>query len=333
MTSRRFFSRWLLTALVVTALFEGGARLAMAAADPVVLRWHDHTAQLKIQQMETRGEVDVVVIGTSMAQQDLIPGELLGRLPEIGSVYNAALNAGVPEVMESWLLDQVEPRLAPDVVVWGLSALDFSSVYGDAVVQAYERAPATADGVLGALDRNGSELSELVRNRRVLRSPSAIFGPEQERIAEARDGALAVLGADGERRDFTAVDDEARRAEVAGRITPFELDRDDVAAIIRTVGVLRDRGVEVVFVELPTPRRFRALFPAGPEQQRVVAEALTGLSDELDVPLITLDMAAGSSVAPGPFRDGEFVDFTHLNAEGAIRFSRQIGDQLDLVLG
>ncbi len=304
----------------------------MAAADPVVLLWHDHTAQLKIQQMEARGEVDVVVIGTSMAQQDLVPGELLGQLPEVDSIYNAALNAGVPEIMEPWLLDQVEPRLAPDVVVWGLSALDFSAVYGDAVVQAYERAPATATGVLGELDRSGSELSELVRNRRVLRSPSAIFGPEQDRTSEARDGALAVLGLDGERRDFTVVDDEARLAEIAGRITPFELDRDDFAAIIRTVGVLRERGVFVVFVELPTPRRFRALFPAGPEQQHVVTEALMGLSDELDVPLITLDMAAGSPVAPGPLRDGEFIDFTHLNADGALRFSRQIGDQLDLIL-
>ncbi len=321
-----------LPALIVAALFEGGARLTMSASDPVVLRWHDHTAQLKIQQMETAGDADVVVIGTSMAQQDLVPGELLDQVPDAGSVYNAALNAGVPEVMEPWLLDQVEPRLDPDVVVWGLSALDFSAVYGDAVVQAYERAPATSGGALGALDRSGSELSELVRNRRVLRSPSAIFGPEQDRTVEARDAALAVLGSEGERLDFTVVDDEVRRAEVAGRITPFELDRDDVAAIIRTVGVLRERGVEVIFVELPTPRRFRALLPAGPEQQQVVTDVLIGLSNELDVPLITLDMAAGSAVAPGPFRDVDFVDFTHLNAEGAVRFSQQIGYQLDRLL-
>lgn len=327
--SMRFFAKWVLAAVVVAALFEGGARLTMAAADPVVLRWHDHTAQLKVEQMETLGQVDVVVVGTSMAQQDLVPGELLVQLLGVDSVYNAALNAGVPAIMEPWLLDQVEPRLDPDIVVWGLSALDFSAVYGDAVMQAYERAPATANGVLGSLDQGGSELSELLRNRRALRSPSAIFGPEQVRTMKARDDALAVLGADGERLDFTATDDEARRAEVAGRITPYELDRDDLAAIIRTVGELRERGVDVVFVELPTPRRFRALFPAGPEQQRVVTDALRGLSEELDVPLITLDMAAGSPVAPGPFRDGEFVDFTHLSAEGALRFSRQIGDQIN----
>lgn len=333
MTSTRFFSRWVLTALVVVALFEGGARLTVAVADPVVLRWHDHTAQLKIQQMDDRGEVDAVVIGNSMAQQDLVPDELLAQLPGVDSVYNAALNAGVPEVMEPWLLEQVEPRLSPDIVVWGLSALDFSTVYGDAVVQAYERAPATANGLLGAIDRSGSDLSELVRSRRVLRSPSAVFGPEQDRTVEARDVAIAVLGPDGERRDFTAVEDEARRAEVAGRITPFELDRDDFAAIVRTVGVLRERGIDVVFVELPTPRRFRALLPGGPEQQQVVDDALMGLSDQLDVPLITLDMAAGSPVAPGPFRDEDFVDFTHLTEDGALRFSQQIGDQLQRLFG
>lgn len=330
--SARFLSRWVLAALVVAVLFEGGARLTMAAADPVVLRWHDHTAQLKIEQMEMLGKVDVVVIGTSMAQQDLVPAELVAQLADVDSVYNAALNAGVPEVMEPWLLDQVQPRLDPDVVIWGLSALDFSAVYGDAVVQAYERAPATASGFLGELDRGGSELSEMLRNRRALRSPSAIFGPEQDRTVEARDRARAVLGADGERRDFSVVDDDDRRAEVAGRVTPFELDRDDFAAIVRTVSALRERGVVVIFVELPTPRRFRALFPAGPEQQRVVSDALARLSDELDVPLITADTAASSPAAPGPFRDGEFVDFTHLNAEGAVRFSRQIGDQLDRIL-
>lgn len=322
-----------MVAVLVVVLFEAGARLTMAATDPVVLRWHDHTAQLKVEQMVVAGQADVVIIGTSMAQQDLVPSVLGEQLTTTRSVYNAALNAGVPAVMEPWLLDHVEPELQPDVVVWGLSALDFSAVYGDAVVQAYEQAPATSPGVLGVLDRGSSQVSSLLRNRRVLRSPSATFGPEQDQVAADSVDAAAMIGADGERLDFTVVDDELRQAEVAGRITPYELDRDDLAAIVRTVTVLEDRGVQVVLVELPTPRRFRALFPAGPEQQRVVTEALLGLSNALDVPLITLEAAASSAVAPGPFRDGEFVDFTHLNAEGASRFSMQIGDQLDQLLG
>lgn len=304
--------------LVVVLLAEVGARVVLAAADRPVLRWHDWSAQLKVEQMEAADGADVVIAGTSMAQQDLVPSVLSAELGE--EVYNAGLNGGVPTVMEPWLLDEVEPRLDPDLVVWGLSTLDLSVSYGDAIEDAYATAPATRSGVMGRIERSAARVSRLVESRVVLRDPSALAGTRRDEAIESVAEAWEELGPGGERLAFERNTSTDRRREILSRITPFDLDRDDLAAIARTVEELRDRGVGVVLVVLPVPERLRALYPGGPDQHEIVVRALELLGRELDVPVERLGDDA---------TDADYVDFTHLDADAAARVSAELAGRLD----
>lgn len=313
--------RWWLRAgvalLVVVLGAEVGARALVERTDNPALRWHDHTTALKVGQIEQLDAVDVLVLGTSMAQQGLVP-EVMSGVDGVGTTYNAALNGGVPVVMEPWLIDQLLPTVSPELVVWGLGPLDVSDVYGDEVLAAYRSALETRPGALATLDRGASAPSLLMRERTVLRSLDDLFGVAADRRLVAWQDAAADLGPDGERVDFRQAVDEVRAREIRGRITPMELDRDDLAALIRTTQQLQADGVMVVFVRMPLPDRFTELF-ADPSDPLRVDAALERLAEELDVELLESDEV---------FAESDFVDFTHLDAAAAARFSADIGRQL-----
>ncbi len=322
-SDRSLLPRFGLAFVAVVVMAEVAARLTMGVADVPVLRWHDETTQLKVEQMDQRGQVDMVVIGTSMAQQDIVPSVLADSIAGAGSptpsIYNAALNGGVPVVMEPWVLDQVLDRLQPDTVVWGLSTLDLSLEYGDATLNAYEQALETKSGPYAAADRWVAKVSTLMADRRVLRDPNQLVGGGAEanrrRLAEAE----AEVGPDGERTNFVVDTGIRQSQEIARRITPFQLDRDDLASIARTVTVLQARGIEVIFVELPVPDRFQALYPGGPDQHVLVQNTIVALAGELEVDVIALD---------GFSQDQSFIDFTHLDAATANSFSESLGEAM-----
>ncbi len=301
--------RFVFAGLVVLAVAELTGRTLVAASDAPALRWHDHSAELKIEQMDELDHVSTVIVGTSMAQQALVPRDLEAWL---GSSYNAGLNGGVPVVAEQWLRDQVTPRIEPDRVLWGLGPLDISATYGNATLNAYERALATKEGVPATAERATAAISSLVRNRTVLRDPSELLGRKATARRNSRADALAATGERGERIEFQTAVTPARAAEVRGRITPFALDRDDLAAIVRSVQQLRTGGVEVILVQLPVPPRFEELYPGGPDQAAMVDSALDALARELDVPLVRTS---------GSYTNSDFVDYTHLNQAAAARFS------------
>lgn len=316
--SRRIAVWFLLGMTVVLVGAEVSARVLLTTTHVPVLEWQDFSTQYKASQMDERAEVDVVVVGTSMAQQALVPEVLAAELPGT-TAYNAALNGGVPTVMERWLEDQVQPRIGGDTIVWALSSLDLSASYGAATEEAYADAKQTRSGTLAETDRWFSSWSDLVRGRTLMRDPSSLFGDEAE--ATKADAAQAELevGPDGERMAFDVDLTEARRRETAARITPFLVDREDLAAIARVALGARDAGTRLVLVELPLPDRFKALYPRGAEQHAIVAETLDALGAELDV-LVFHPSAE--------YADDDFVDFTHLDAEAARRFSTEVADWL-----
>ncbi len=306
--------RLVLAALAVIGCGEVVARVVEQQVQTPQLLWYDEATQLKVAQMENRGPTTLVVAGTSMAWQGLVPSILLD-----GEAYNAGLAGGVPQVMEPWLLGPVRTELQPTVVVWGLSSLDFSDVYGDTGRQIYREAPATRPGMLAATDRLLRRWSALIRQRPVLRNPSLLIGDGQVRTAERFHAAQRILGTDGERQDFAPAVTDERASEVRARISPYRVDRDDVAAIVRTIEALRVDGTVVVLVEMPVPPRFLALYDDGAVQHRVVGDLLEAIGSELDVPVLST-----SSV----FTDDDFVDYTHLTASAAAEFSIEVSSQL-----
>lgn len=300
-------------ALALVTVLVGAEAAALAVerrAEHPPLIWYDEATQLKVGQMAERGQTSTVVVGTSMAWQGLVP-EVLGG----ADAYNAGLAGGVPTVTEQWLADEVVSVLRPRQVVWGLSALDFSDHYGDAGLEIYERAPATRSGLLADADRELRGISAIFRQRSALRNPSLLLGPAEQDAAKRLRDAEEILGPSGERRDFRSVLTARRAIEVQARITPFVADRDDVAAVVRTVEALQAEGIEVVFVELPVPPRFLELYEGGPAQHDQTSRLLLAMADELDVPLIT---------AGGSYGDDDFVDYTHLTEDAALRFSTEV---------
>lgn len=311
---RHPFFRFIIGMVVAVALAEGSARLVLTQTPPAV-RWYDASTQLKVEQMDDIGEVDVVFAGTSMAWQAFNPTVFEAATGLDG--YNAGLAGGTPEVMERWLLEEVEPRMTPDVVVWGLSSLDLAPAYGPAQRAVYDEAPATRTGWLAQFDRLGVDISELIANRSVFRSVDAVAGAtSDDRRAQFRI-AEETLGPRGERLDF-AIDKGARRGSIlAARLAGFAPDPADIERIADVIEELRRRGVDVVIAQLPVPHRFRTAHPNGLEDYESVGEALDYIATQSEVRLLRVTSG---------FDDDDFVDFTHLSEAASIRFTERFGE-------
>ena len=294
---------------VVAAEFVAGA--VMETSEPSI-RWYDAATEIKVNALDAGDEVDVLFAGTSSAWQGFVPS--VWQAEGGGTAYNVGLAGGTPEVMQRWLPEEAEPRARPATVLWGLSSFDVAPEYGQVQQEAYDDAPETREGWLADVERAAASVSTLVRERTVLRSPDQLWGDGYDERVEDRAEAETITADDGERRDFTE-DTYARRAAIVrARLRDIRPDPDDLDRIADTVQRLGDRGVEVVLVQLPMPDRFVALHPDGAADYAQVAPALAGLADELGVRF--LDLTDG-------FTDDDFVDFTHLDEDGAARLTRQ----------
>ncbi len=304
--------------VAVIGLAEATARMAQAAGPPV-LRWYDATAQLKVVQMEDLGQADVVFAGTSMAWQGLVPEVFTAADPDGRSAYNAGLAGGVPVVTEPWLLDQVIPRLEPDLVIWGLSSLDLSVSYGADNLERYKDALETRSGWLASVERVSSRASALVGYRSILRDPESLFGAERSRVESDLAGSALILGAGGERRSFEFDVSDTRRDQVAARVRGFAIDGTDIAAIHRTIAALDDRGIELILVELPAPDRYVDLHPNDQADLNRVHATIVTIADLTDTRLI--DLRHG-------YTDDDYVDYTHLDESGARALTAELAGRL-----
>ena len=294
------------------------ARVLVSAAEADEVVWYDASTQLRVEMLDRLSGVDMVFAGTSSAWQGLVPQVFVDE-GAADSAFNVGLAGGVPPVTAPWLIDEVVPRVDPDMVVWGLTSLDFSPSYGDTNQESYEDAFATRKGWLAELDRQTSEVSELVRSRRLLRSPSKLWGREQDEIQDDLAEAAAVLGSDGERLDFAQDTGEERAAIMAARVLDYQLDTTDVDRVRDAVQTLLDQGREVVLVEVPLPDRFVVLHPNGAADIATASTAIDAIAAEFGLTVLRTTET---------FTDEDFVDFSHLTAEAATRFSADIADQL-----
>ncbi|MDH3704512.1 MAG: hypothetical protein OES57_00485 [Acidimicrobiia bacterium] len=299
-------------------LLEMTARVVVASADPADVVWYDASTQLRVEMLDELESVDVVFAGTSSAWQGLVP-DLFVAHGAAESAFNAGLAGGVPAVTSPWLLDEVVPRTDPDVVVWGLTSLDFSAAYGHTNEEAYDEAFETRHGWLADLDRALSEVSELVRSRRLLRNPSMLWGQAQDDIRAELSEAASITGAHGERLDFTEDVSPERAAIMQARVRDYEVDQHDVDLVGETVRALQAQGRTVVFVEIPFPERFVRLHPNGAADIDEAADTIDAIAAEHGITVVR---------STETFTDDDFVDFSHLSAEAAARFSADIARQL-----
>jgi hypothetical protein len=311
------FLRWLAIVIVVLVVAEIAARGVMNRSVDEI-RWYDAAAQQRIGLLDDRGEsVDVVFAGTSAAWQAFIPGEFAAATGQ--SSLNVGLAGAVPTVMGPWLTEEVGPRTSPEVVVWGLTPLDFAPAYGELQEEAYATAVETADGWLANLDRSVSSVSTLISSRRVLRSPSDLFGSgETQRAADLAEAA-AVTGADGERTDFDVDVSPEGAAIQRSRLDGFEIDRRDVEATIEAIQTLQAAGTTVILVEVPVPDRFVDQLPQPERDLAATRAAIVEIGDSTSSDVILMS---------DTFGDTNFVDNIHLDADAAAQVTRWLAEIL-----
>ncbi len=311
------FLRWVAVVIVVVIVAEIAAR-GVTSRTVDEIRWYDAAAQQRIGLLDDRGDsVDVAFAGTSAAWQAFVPAEFsraTGR-----ESLNVGLAGAVPTVMGPWLTDEVAPRSSPDIVVWGLTPLDFAPAYGELQEEAYGAAVETADGWLADLDRSVSSVSTLVASRRILRSPSDLFGSGEVQRADDLGRAAAVTGPDGERIDFDIDVGPEGAAIQRSRLAGFEIDSDDVGAITEAIQTLQAEGTTVVLVEVPVPDRFVDQLPQ-PERDLAAARAA----------IIEIgDSTASDVILMGDvFGDTNFVDDIHVDADAAALTTRWLAEIL-----
>ncbi len=115
----------------------------------------------------------------------------------------------------------------------------------------------------------------------------------------------------------------AKCAEIYGPLlAKYRIAKDVERALRESVAVAREHGAAVGFIYLPEASEFRKLYP--PKIEQAVWEHLTGLSRELNVPVI--DCRAW-------MEDGAIVDGFHLSRTGAPAFTRKLGPAVAEMFG
>lgn len=310
---------WLLSAVAILMIVELGARLIEPSVNVPPVTWYDAATQQRVEMFDAV-EPEVVFVGTSMSWQAFVP-ETFNANSEFERSFNAGLAGAVPTVTSPWVTDIVAERTTPDVVVWGLSSLDFSASYGDGPEQAWLEAPATRSDPLGLVDTFGREFSATLRLRRLLRSPDELWGDGATIRSQEWQDALDVTGADGERLDFTEDKSDRTAAIMSARLKDFRIDAADVAAVERAVNELTAQNIRVVLVELPVPPSFINQHPGGAADHARTGETIELLATALD--LEHYDLSTG-------YEEDDFVDFTHLTADAADRFTAEFAQLLPL---
>jgi hypothetical protein len=313
---------------------EVGVR-ALEPALPEPEIWPDDATTVKVEQMDELDCADVVVVGNSVARDDLRPAVLDDELGVVA--YNAALDAASARQVQRWLPDQVLPRLDPAAVVWIVTSPDLNdgAPAGQAAFDSYRSSPGGRDDLLGRLQRPLTEHVALVRNRAALTDPAALGRAVSDRFAGedaprvADDGLPGVLGPSGEgvsRQDLTYVEDDP---VVAGFVrdqllAEYEVGDHQLDAAAGAVDDLQHDGVEVVLVIPPVTEEFVALHPDGRDSFDEYRTAVSDLAAEQGVTL--LDHSAEGD-------ESWFADTHHLNGRGADEYTRQLAAELATVEG
>jgi hypothetical protein len=311
-----------LIAVVLTA--EAATRVA-ATRLPDPQEYVTPKAQTMVGDMERlqRAGVrsDAVLVGTSMVGRGFSPRTLREDLG-FEWVHNFALEGSQATLIRRWLLEEIVPRLAPRRVVWGVSTLDFNGNRPAPLIDQYDAARATRDGLLGEADRVLGSTSAIARDRAILRDPEALAralkaGTRPRRAAPLRTLRAAdppplvprpQLVGDG-------VIDFIRRDMLAGfAVTDAELD-----AFRTTLLDLRRQGIETAVVVMPVSSTYIKAHPRGRADYDAWRRAVTRAAAGTGATLLDLHDSRA---------DTDFPDNVHLSPEVAPDFTRVVAARL-----
>jgi hypothetical protein len=315
----------LAVAVVVFLAAEGAARvLEPRLGEPVL--WGDLETQWKVEQMDhlaSEGGADVVFFGSSIVNAGLDPELYAERSPPGTVVYNAALNATSPHLLELWATEIVLPRLQPQLVIIGLSSRELNDngisqaeQYGRYVGSIGRAFEIDQPNVPQRLDRALSEMSVLMRLRSELRRPFSVFnqlrGTTVQNLQLTDQGAVTRL-----RTIEYHIADVFRERTVDKDLVDYEIGGLEVGALSRLIDAIRATGADVLLVDMPVVEAdYAPMHPNGQTDLDEYRAVLADFAADRAVPLTT----------PGnnPWPSGDFADPLHLNQSGVDRLTTRV---------
>ncbi len=303
---------------------EGTARLVEPRLEPVG-RWPRADYARHDTGLEPRAaDLDLLVLGSSVVGRAISPDRLrdLGG-PALG--YNYWLAGPPMRSVDLLATDVLLRRVTPSVVLLGLTMREFTD--GPVArnhVDSLRHSPGflAASGRLGWIDRLDDGLqraSVLARHRTDFRDPMRL----------ARNIAAAPLvperlGPDGylldRANDRLADEPAAHVAQEEAVMAGYEVSRADVDALRHLLGVIGERGIPVLVVNLPVTGRFIAM----------ADDAMADYDNYLgQVRAAAMESGAGwLDTMDRPWPDHLFGDVNHLNDNGAARLDPLVLDAL-----
>lgn len=317
-------------ALAVLLVAEAAVRV-LEPRLPEPRDWFSPSAARLVREMDAAERAGAtggfVVAGSSMAGRDLVPDRVVTeRWYPARSV--ALAGGGQTTVQERWLTGEVEPRLRPDAVLWGISSLDFNATRRADTIDRYAAARATRTDRLGAADRALARTSALARHRDALRDPylmlQVLTGADESDALPDRRGDDVMQFVTGY-RDLPPAKLARLRAEEAAfardtQLRDFEIGDDEVAAYRSTLRSLRRTTDRAVVVIMPVTQEYIDAHPDGARDYERWVRVVTRVAREEGVAILDETRA---------MPDEAFRDLEHLDVEGAAAFSDRLRTTLE----
>jgi len=330
MATSKSFRTMLITVVVVVVVAELGAR-ALQPHLPESVTWPSPFAQAKAESAAELGHIDVVVLGSSVANANLDPPAMVAGIPWADTGYNAALPAESPLQWELWARDVVFPDLCPTVLVIALSPRDTNDnlVDADRDLERYRTADGRlalygVDSLAAQIERISTDVSAIVALRERLREPANVW-------RYLRDGKVLGwpqlnLTAQGRYRGFE--DDQSYRGNPErdeqlrqGALADYEVGQTIFGALGRIIDTAQGQGIAVVLVDMPSlTEELAAVLDDGFDDLARYREAIEALASRQEVPLLRYP-----EVNDDP---GLFSDQYHMVGAGSALLSELVGTDL-----
>jgi hypothetical protein len=311
--------------LAVVIGAEVAARSWLPAIPPDAHTWPRAEIGQKLEQIdayEERGEtVDVLFVGSSQMAASTNP-QLFTEQTGLSS-YNAAFAGPSMRTVGRWLLDVVEPKLNPDVVVVGIASRDSNdrSRKNKKVHQAFLNSPgyrqetaSLASQFEGWLE----DVSVFMRYRRLMREPATFLERTDDDLGEQR--IRKQIGERGLRLE-EPVDYRFRVASQLslsrGTLGNFQTGGREYTAVVEMHDVLEERGVEMVLLNMPLTADYLGAHQ-DVDEMTSYREFLADIAQTTGVAFVDAERAFDTPKA--------FRDLLHLDVEGRDAFTRALAD-------
>jgi hypothetical protein len=316
--------------LTVVIGAEVAARVWLPAIPPDTHTWPRAEIGQKLEQIddyEERGEaIEVLFVGSSQMAASTNPQLFTEQTGLSG--YNAAFAGPSMSTVGRWLLDIVEPKLTPDVVVVGIASRDSNdrSRKNNKVHRAFLNSPGyrqESANLASQFEGWLEDVSVFMRYRRLMREPATFLERTDDELGQQR--IRKQIGERGLRLE-EPVDyrfrPSSQRSLSRGTLGNFHTGGREYRAVVEMHDVLEERGVEMVLVNMPLTADYLGAHEDGDEMTSY-REFLADIVAATGVSYVDAERAFDTSKA--------FRDLLHLDVEGRDAFTGALADSWDAI--